>query len=640
MARLPVIIAPDTRLASKARPVDMVDDPIRRLMDDMLETMYASAAIGLAAPQVGAAIRVLVIDVAADGETRQPLCMANPEMLWVSREEVICEESCLSVPGQSAKLRRKARLRVRFLDRDSQSREIEADGLLAMAIQHEMDHLEGVLFIDRLPFFKRPPVRRQPAAAAAMNPLSRRLMRTWIGLGPRFLPFADAATPDLPLSRLLRLSLFQVSVGMALVLLIGTLNRVMIVELGVPASLVGVMISLPLLFAPFRAVIGFRSDTHQSVLGWKRVPFIWKGTLVQFGGLAIMPFALLVLSGAGHAGSAPVWLGHLGAAVAFLLVGAGLHTIQTVGLALATDLAPEESQPKVVGLMYVMLLFGMIASALIFGAALADFSPGRLVQVIQGSAVATMVLNIVALWKQETRNPSATLPSQRPPPPPFRQSWERFCSGGQAIRRLTAVGLGTMGFSMEDVLLEPYGGQILHLSVGDTTRLTATLAIGGLLGFGLASRVLSRGADPFRMAIYGTLVGIPAFFAVIFAAPAASQWLFAIGTLLIGLGGGLFGHGTLTATMTQAPDNQRGLALGAWGAVQASAAGLGVACGGIIRDVFAGMTTEPAFGYIAVYGLEITLLAATLIAMRPLVGPAARLRDGRVRTEPHPQAGV
>ena len=94
----------------------------------------------------------------------------------------------------------------------------------------------------------------------------------WVSLGPRFLPFADIATPDLPLSRLLRLSLFQVSVGMALVLLVGTLNRVMIVELGVPASLVGIMLALPLVFAPFRALIGYRSDTHRCELGWRRVP--------------------------------------------------------------------------------------------------------------------------------------------------------------------------------------------------------------------------------------------------------------------------------------------------------------------------------------------------------------------------------
>jgi BCD family chlorophyll transporter-like MFS transporter len=456
-----------------------------------------------------------------------------------------------------------------------------------------------------------------------MNRVSRRVMRAWAGMGPRFLPFADAATPELPLSRLLRLSLFQVSVGMALVLLIGTLNRVMIVELGVPASLVGIMISLPLIFAPFRALIGFRSDTHRSELGWKRVPFMYRGAMVQFGGLAIMPFALLVLSGTGNAHDAPVWIGLFGAAVAFLLVGAGLHTTQTVGLALATDLAPTESQPKVVGLMYVMLLFGMIASALAFGALLANFSPGRLIQVIQASAVATIILNGVALWKQEARRASTATMQAQQRQPSFRQSWDSFTQGGQVVRRLLAVGLGTMAFSMEDVLLEPYGGQILHLSVGDTTKLTATLAIGGLLGFGWASRVLSRGADPFRMAAYGALIGLPAFASVIAAGPLSSTLLFAGGTLLIGFGAGLFGHGTLTATMNLAPRNQTGLALGAWGAAQASAAGLAIALGGIIRDLVAGTVAQDGLGaamaYDVVYCIELILLLVTLVTMVPLI---------------------
>jgi MFS transporter, BCD family, chlorophyll transporter len=454
-----------------------------------------------------------------------------------------------------------------------------------------------------------------------MNIVSRAVMRTWVALGPRFLPFADAATPELPLSRLLRLSLFQVSVGMALVLLIGTLNRVMIVELGVPVSLVAVMISLPLLFAPFRALIGFRSDTHVSALGWRRVPFIWKGTMVQFGGLAIMPFALLVLSGGGEAANWPVWIGQAGAGVAFLLVGAGLHTVQTVGLALATDLAPTKSQPKVVGLMYVMLLLGMIASALIFGALLVDFTPGRLVQVIQGCAVATLVLNVIALWKQESRHTVRNRSARQQPS--FRQAWASFTDSSKAVRRLVAVGLGTMAFTMEDVLLEPYGGQVLHLSVGATTKLTATLAIGGLPGFALASRVLSRGFDPFRMAMYGALVGIPAFLSVILAAPTGSAVLFGAGTALIGFGAGLFGHGTLTATMQQATADQTGLALGAWGAVQATAAGIAVALGGIIRDIVAALLPnyhpEQGIGYIAVYTLEVVLLLATLIAMAPLL---------------------
>ena len=469
-----------------------------------------------------------------------------------------------------------------------------------------------------------------------MNKFSQKMMRAWAGYGPRFLPFADAATTELPLHRLLRLSLFQVSVGMALVLLIGTLNRVMIVELEVPASLVGIMISLPLIFAPFRAVIGFRSDTHRSELGWKRVPYIWKGTLIQFGGLAIMPFALLVLSGWGNAANAPLWIGRLGAGLSFLLVGAGLHTTQTVGLALATDLAPAEAQPKVVGLMYVMLLVGMIASALLFGAALADFTPLKLVRVVQGAALATMVLNVAALWKQEARRPRR-LGATPATAPSFQQSWASFTGGDRAIRRLWAVGLGTMAFSMEDVLLEPYGGQILHLTVGATTKLTATLALGGLLGFGHASRVLSRGADPFRLAARGAWVGIPAFLCVILAAPLHSPLAFGVGTFLIGYGAGLFGHGTLTATMNRAPREQRGLALGAWGAVQASAAGLAVALSGIVRDLVSGPggrglpslgLAGPASGYTVVYSIEIALLVLTIASMSPLIRREPRSGSG------------
>jgi MFS transporter, BCD family, chlorophyll transporter len=322
-----------------------------------------------------------------------------------------------------------------------------------------------------------------------------------------------------------------------------------------------------------------------------------------------------------------VWVGYLGGGLAFLLVGAGLHTIQTAGLALATDLVPQESQPKVVGLMYVAQLFGMVVSALIFGALLEEFSPARLIQVIQGSAVVTVLLNGLALWKQEPRNRAAAQAKNRKEPT-FRESWESFSVGDQAMRRLLAVGLGTMAFGMQDVLLEPYGGQVLGLTVSSTTKLTATLALGGLLGFGLASRVLGRGADPYRMAGAGALVGVPAFVAVILSAPFHAPMLFAFGACLIGFGGGLFAHGTLTATMNKAPKDQVGLALGAWGAVQATAAGVGVAMGGVLRDVVVGMASvghstpglaTPAAGYTVVYAVEILLLFATLFVMTPLL---------------------
>ncbi len=203
-----------------------------------------------------------------------------------------------------------------------------------------------------------------------MKSLSIDLFQAWRRVSPRFMPFSDVATKDLPLSKWLRLALFQVSVGMATVMLIGTLNRVMIVEMGVAASLVALMVALPLVFAPFRALVGFKSDRHRSFLGWKRVPYIWLGSWLQFGGLAIMPFSLILLAGDSNW---PAWFSHLAAALAFLLVGAGMQVTQTAGLALASDLASAESRPRVVALMYVMFLLGMVFSSLLFGLLLADF---------------------------------------------------------------------------------------------------------------------------------------------------------------------------------------------------------------------------------------------------------------------------
>ncbi len=451
--------------------------------------------------------------------------------------------------------------------------------------------------------------------------LNKALIKRWSRVGARYLPFADAASQQLPLSRLLRLSLFQVSVGMALVLLNGTLNRVMIVELNMPAWLVALMVALPLVFAPLRALVGFKSDWHRSALGWKRVPYLWMGTMLQFGGLAIMPFALILLAGDSQVSPLVGWVG---ASLAFLLTGAGLHITQTAGLALASDLAPEADRPQVVALLYVMLLIGMVASALAFGALLEDFSNTRLVQVIQGAAVLTMLLNLVALWKQEARNPEATRLDREPPN--FRASWRSFVRGGRTRRLLVAVGMGTAAFSMQDILLEPYGGQIMHMAVGSTTTLTAMMAAGALGAFAMASRWFVHGGDAPRLAAFGVLSGVVAFAAVIFAEPLASVLLFRIGAALIGFGGGLFSVATLTAAMGL--DERNGLALGAWGAVQATAAGLAIAGGGALRDAVSGLAERgllgpvlhsAGVGYSFVYHLEILLLFATLVAIGPLV---------------------
>ncbi|MEO0937411.1 MAG: PucC family protein [Pseudomonadota bacterium] len=442
----------------------------------------------------------------------------------------------------------------------------------------------------------------------------------------RFLPFADAASASLPIGQLLRLSLFQVSVGMATVMLLGTLNRVMIVELSLPAMLVALMIALPVLIAPFRALLGFRSDTYRSAIGWKRVPYIWFGSLWQFGGLAVMPFALLVLGGDVY--HEIPFAGEVLAALAFLMTGLGLHMTQTAGLALASDRATEETRPRVVALLYVMFLVGMGISALIIGTLLADYSDLRLIRVVQGAAVAGVLLNLIALWKQESLRPM-TREERAADRPLFRDAWADYMAGGKAGRLLACVFVGTMAFNMQDVLLEPYGGEVLGLSVSATTMLTALWAVGALIGFAWAGARLARGSNAYRLAGGGILAGVWAFSLVIFSHPMQAQSLFYAGAALIGFGGGLFAVSTLTAAMTMSEGTAgRGLALGAWGAAQATAAGVAIALGGALRDWINGIATSgqwgealnsPATGYSFVYHLEIGFLFATLVILGPLV---------------------
>ena len=155
MAKLDIIIAPDPRLKVKCKPVAKVDAKVARLMDDMLETMYAAPGIGLAAPQVGVAQRVIVLDVAREDEKPASLRMANPELVWVSDEDATYNEGCLSLPEHYADVVRPKAIRVHYLDHQNEIRELEAEGLLATCIQHEMDHLDGILFVDHITALKR-----------------------------------------------------------------------------------------------------------------------------------------------------------------------------------------------------------------------------------------------------------------------------------------------------------------------------------------------------------------------------------------------------------------------------------------------------------------------------------------------------
>lgn len=153
--KLKVYEYPHPILKQKAVPVEKVDDELRRLLDDMLETMYEAVGVGLAAPQVGISKRIVVIDAAREDEEPQPMFLINPEIIWRSEEKEVCEEGCLSVPEMRAEVERPASVKVKYLNREGAVCEILAEDFLAVVVQHELDHLDGILYIDRISRLKR-----------------------------------------------------------------------------------------------------------------------------------------------------------------------------------------------------------------------------------------------------------------------------------------------------------------------------------------------------------------------------------------------------------------------------------------------------------------------------------------------------
>jgi peptide deformylase len=160
MALLEILQAPHPVLKTKAKPVERIDDDLRRLAADMFETMYKAPGIGLAAPQIGVSQRLVVVDV-AEGEERRPMTLVNPEILWRSESLAVAEEGCLSLPDQFADVTRPEAIRVRFLSEHGEERELEANGLLARCVQHEIDHLDGILFVDHLSALRRNMIMRK-----------------------------------------------------------------------------------------------------------------------------------------------------------------------------------------------------------------------------------------------------------------------------------------------------------------------------------------------------------------------------------------------------------------------------------------------------------------------------------------------
>lgn len=424
----------------------------------------------------------------------------------------------------------------------------------------------------------------------------------------------------------LRLGLFQFGVGLSLAPITGTLNRVLIDDLRIPAVAVGFLIALHYFVSPVRAMIGYHSDTKRALGKW-RTPYVVLGVMLTYGGLACAPFALILLSGDG---TISFWPAMLICSGIFLAYGAGINIVETIYLALVSDITPPKERGQVLSALWIMLILGTVVSAIIVSGFLVDYSHRRLIRVMQGSAVTFVLLTVIALWKQERLRPDGSIISTMETVRVRLSLWESICLlGGQKTLQglFTVIFIATMAFATHDVLLEPYGGQVLGMSVAATMRLTALWGIAMIAGVVLAGWLLWRKRAPVLLIGLGCAVGLAGFGVISFASDAALIGPFRVGVGLISLGRGLFLVGSVILVMSLTDVTHAGLFLGIWGIVQALAQGIGVIGGGLVRDIAQYQTGSVVLGYTVVYATSLALLLVVILLLVFRLGRRLRVSN-------------
>ena len=426
--------------------------------------------------------------------------------------------------------------------------------------------------------------------------------------------------------RVLRLGLFQFGIGLSMAPISGTLNRVLIDELRIPAVVVGILIAMHYFVSPVRAMIGYRSDKARASGKW-RTPYVVFGVMLTYGGLACAPFALILLGGSG---SLPFLPAMLICSLIFLAYGVGVNIVETIYLALVSDITPPKDRGKVLAALWVMLILGTVISAIIVSGFLIEYSHKRLIQVMQGSAVTFVVLTVIALWQQEQLNPDGTIRSTIEAVRVRLSLWDsiRMLGGQKALQGLfTVIFIATMAFATHDVLLEPYGGQVLGMSVSATMGLTVLWGIATIGGVTIAGLLVWSKQSPALLMVVGCGVGLLGFGIISYASDAALINPFRIGVSLISMGRGIFLVGSVILVMSLTDISHAGLFLGIWGIVQAMAQGFGVIGGGLLRDVAQARTGNVALGYTAVYGTSLVLLLTVLLLLVFRLGRQLRVSE-------------
>jgi BCD family chlorophyll transporter-like MFS transporter len=406
-----------------------------------------------------------------------------------------------------------------------------------------------------------------------------------------------------------RLAGFPLGLGLTSVLVSGTLNRVMIVELDIPAVFVSFLFALPLLISPLRIWLGYRSDGFP-LWGLRREPFIIIGALTSGVGLAGATLAVMRIQ------SFPLLLA-VGASVSFVLYGFGKTLASNTFEALLADKFTGDQRPRAVSMFKIVMFAGIISGAILLGRLLEPYSGQRLLIVVLVSAALSLALTLAGTLGQEPRKPTLAEESATAREVPFTAIFKKLVWSDPQVRRffifLMLTVAGTLG---QDVLLEPYAALVLGMSVGETTRITAVWGAGTLVSMGLAGFWLVRRFGYERVTAWGLGLGVLSFTGLILAGALAMPGLFWALVFLLGVSTGLSASGTLTASIEFTTANRSGLLMGVWGVAHNLGQALGSLFSGGLVDFSQSLGGTPLTAYTLVFAVEGLALVVSLAMLR------------------------
>jgi BCD family chlorophyll transporter-like MFS transporter len=403
---------------------------------------------------------------------------------------------------------------------------------------------------------------------------------------------------------ILQVSLVNIAVGLMILPLNSILNRVMINELGLSATLVALLISLRFITSPSRIWFGRLSDTHP-VRGLHRTWYILIGAVLMAAGLISSAYVALSMSR----------LGILGIILAFLsfgLLGLGVNLTTPLYFALVADQSNERQRPRIVASMFVLLGISAVISSFAIGRAVEPYTETRLIQVLYGTAIIALVLTILGLVKLERRTRPGE--SERADAPLGTQSQavrDLLLKNTEALRFFVYLLLAFVAVEAQEVILEPYGAQMFQMTPGETTRLTGIMSIASLLMLAVGAFLVNRiGHKP--TASIGVGVACAGLVLIISSGLMRTSALFTFGVFTLGLGSGLLTITNLALMINMTDDQHAGIFMGAWGFAQAIGVGSGNILGGLLRDLGLAVFGNQLASYLTVYAIEIALLAAAL----------------------------